>query len=70
MRRKRCVSLWQLKRDGGQREGLLKFLKNQLDQQKKGLRELKNLATSVNYDSRKSGEGRSGVADKALSVVQ
>jgi hypothetical protein len=37
---------------------------------KKGLRELKNLATSVNYDSRKSGEGRSGVADKALSVVQ
>ena len=70
MRRKRCVSLWQLKRDGGQREGPLKFLKNQLDQQKKGLRELKNLATSVNYDSRKSGEGRSGVADKALSVVQ
>jgi hypothetical protein len=25
---------------------------------KKGMRELKNLATSINYDSRKSGEGR------------
>ncbi len=37
---------------------------------KKGMRELKNLASSVNYDSRKSGEGRSGVAERALSVVQ
>ncbi len=37
---------------------------------KKGMRELKNLASSVNYDSRKSGEGRSGVAERALSVLQ
>jgi hypothetical protein len=37
---------------------------------KKGMRELKNLATSVNYDSRKSGDGRSGVVDRALSVIQ
>ena len=37
---------------------------------KKGMRELKNLASSVNYDSRKSGDGRSGVANRALSVLQ
>ena len=37
---------------------------------KKGMRELKNLASSVNYDLRKSGEGRSGVAERALSVFQ
>ena len=37
---------------------------------KKGLRELKNLATSINYDSHKSGEGRIVVADRALRVLQ
>ena len=36
---------------------------------KKGMRELKNLATSINYDSRKGGEGRSGMADRALIVL-
>ena len=37
---------------------------------KKGMHELKNLATSVNYDSRKGGEGRSAMADRALIVLQ
>jgi hypothetical protein len=37
---------------------------------KKGMRELKNLTTSINYDSCKGGERRSGMADRALIVLQ
>jgi hypothetical protein len=37
---------------------------------KKGMRELKNLATSINYDSRKSGDGSCGMADRELIVLQ
>ena len=50
--------------------GLSEVPKIQAGSVKKGLRELKNLASTVNYDSRKSGEGRSGVAERALSVLQ
>ena len=50
--------------------GLSEVPKIQAGSVKKGLRELKNLAFTVNYDSRKGGEGRSAMADRALIVLQ
>ena len=37
---------------------------------KKGMRELKNLTISINYDSCKGGEGKSGMVDRDLIVLQ